>query len=47
MVPSQTVYLTLDTGLDAERRGEAEAEVESCWARDKLPFPEFDGEQCG
>ncbi len=43
--PSQTAYLARDTGLDAERRGEAEAQVESWRARDKLPFPEFEDEE--
>ena len=44
-VPSQTAYLGRDSGLDAERRGEAEAHVESWRARGKLPFPEFEEEQ--
>ena len=44
-IPSQTAYLGRDTGLDAGRRGEAEAQVETWRARGKLPFPEFDEEQ--
>ncbi len=43
--PSQTAYLTRDTGLDAEKRGDAEAQVEGWRARGKLPFPEFEDEE--
>ena len=43
--PSQTAYLSRDTGLDAERRGEAEAQVQGWRARGKLPFPEFEDEE--
>ena len=44
-IPSQTAYLGRDAGLDPERRGEVEAEVESWRARGKLPFPEFEEEE--
>ncbi len=44
-VPSQTAYLTRDTGLDAERRDEVEAQVEHWRGRGKLPFPEFEEEE--
>jgi MscS family membrane protein len=44
--PSQTTYLSRDKGLDAERGEDAEARVEHWRARGKLPFPEFEEEQC-
>lgn len=40
--PSQTMYYTRDQGLDAKRRGQAEARVEDWRALNQLPFPEFD-----
>jgi MscS family membrane protein len=43
--PSQTAYLARDTGLDDQRRGEAETEVEHLRFTGKLPFPEFDEEE--
>ncbi len=43
--PSQTAYLARDAGLDAERRDEAEDQVEHWRARGKLPFPEFEEEE--
>lgn len=43
--PSQTAYLARDTGLDAERGGEAEAEVKNWRTTNKLPFPEFEAEE--
>jgi MscS family membrane protein len=39
--PSQTAYLTQDTGLDTERGSEAEARVQEWRDGGKLPFPEF------
>ncbi|WP_455379500.1 mechanosensitive ion channel family protein [Petrachloros mirabilis] len=43
--PSQTAYLTRDKGLDIQRQGEAEAEVDKWRASGTLPFPEFDAEE--
>jgi MscS family membrane protein len=43
--PSQTAYLTDDSGLDAERSRKAEAQVEDWRAKGKLPFPEFNGKE--
>lgn len=40
--PSQTMYYRRDTGLDAERVGEAEATVGDWRTRGTLPFPDFD-----
>jgi MscS family membrane protein len=40
--PSQTAYFTQDSGLDAKRSGEAEAQVENWRAKGKLPFSDFD-----
>ena len=42
--PSQTAYFTQDSGLDAKRSGEAEAQVENWRAKGKLPFSDFDKE---
>lgn len=43
--PSQTTYFARDTGLDVERRGEAETEVQHRRFTGKLPFPEFEEEE--
>jgi MscS family membrane protein len=43
--PSQTAYLTQDTGLDSDRGSEAEARVEEWRAGGKLPFPEFQDQE--
>jgi MscS family membrane protein len=43
--PSQTAYFTQDSGLDAERSRQAEAQVEDWRVKGKLPFPEFDKEE--
>jgi MscS family membrane protein len=43
--PSQTAYLSRDTGLDEKRREEAETRVEHLRSAGKLPFPEFDEEE--
>jgi MscS family membrane protein len=40
--PSQTAYLSRDTGLDSERSREAEMRVQSWRSEGRLPFPEFD-----
>ena len=40
--PSQTAYLSRDTGLDAGRGGEAEDRVKQWRSSGKLPFPEFE-----
>jgi MscS family membrane protein len=40
--PSQTAYLGRDSGLDAARGQQAEAEVQEWRSRGQLPFPEFD-----
>ncbi len=40
--PSQTVYRSSDSGLDAERGREAEAQVQEWRSKGQLPFPEFD-----
>jgi MscS family membrane protein len=45
--PSQTAYLAKDTGVDAERGGKAEAQVEEWRGSGKLPFPEFASEERG
>ena len=43
--PSQTTYLSRDSGLDAERQDAAEAQVDEWRERGKLPFPEFDDQE--
>jgi MscS family membrane protein len=43
--PSQTAYVTRDTGLDAERTSAAEAEVQAWRTEGSLPFPELAPEQ--
>lgn len=43
--PSQTAYLARDSGLDEERREEAETEVGHRRFTGKLPFPEFEEEE--
>jgi MscS family membrane protein len=43
--PSQTAYLTRDTGLDQKRGEEAETKVEHLRVTGKLPFPEFGEEE--
>ncbi len=43
--PSQTAYLARDGGLDAEHGEAAKAEVAKWRDENKLPFPEFDGDQ--
>ncbi len=43
--PSQTAYLSRDSGLDGERSQAAEAEVRSWRSKGVLPFPEFPTEQ--
>ena len=40
--PSQTTYLGRDSGLNAERAREAEANVKQWRSKGRLPFPEFD-----
>ncbi|MEA3413536.1 MAG: mechanosensitive ion channel family protein [Pseudomonadota bacterium] len=40
--PSQTAYLTRDTGLNSEQTKKAEDQVEAWRAQGKLPFPELD-----
>jgi MscS family membrane protein len=40
--PSQTVYLGRDSGVDAARAEETEAEVRQWREEKRLPFPEFD-----
>ena len=43
--PSQTAYLSRDSGVDPERSRAAEAEVEAWRSKGVLPFPEFPPEQ--
>ncbi len=43
--PSQTAYLSQDSGLDQELSRAAEAEVQIWREKGTLPFPEFSGEQ--
>jgi MscS family membrane protein len=43
--PSQTAYLTRDTGLDETHREEAETRVGQLRVTGKLPFPEFGEEE--
>ena len=40
--PSQTLYLSRDTGLDLQRKKAAEAEVEEWRTQQNLPFPNLD-----
>jgi MscS family membrane protein len=40
--PSQTAYLSRDTGLDSERGSEAERQVQEWRSAGQLPFPEFE-----
>ena len=40
--PSQTAYLSRDTGLDGERGRHAEEEVQGWRSKGQLPFPNFD-----
>ena len=42
--PSQTTYLSQDSGLDEERSRAAEAEVQAWRSKGILPFPEFPSE---
>ncbi len=43
--PSQTAYLSRDSGLDGERSRAAEAQVQAWRSKGMLPFPEFSSEQ--
>ena len=43
--PSQTAYLSRDSGVDPERSQAAEAEVQTWRSKGVLPFPEFPSEQ--
>ncbi|MGK7895375.1 MAG: mechanosensitive ion channel family protein, partial [Xenococcus sp. (in: cyanobacteria)] len=43
--PSQTTYISQDSGLDQERRRTAETEVQTWRGKGMLPFPEFSTEQ--
>ena len=43
--PSQTTYISQDSGLDSERSRAAEAEVKAWRSKGMLPFPEFPSEQ--
>ena len=43
--PSQTTYLSRDSGLDSERSRAAEAEVQAWRSEGLLPFPQFSPEQ--
>jgi MscS family membrane protein len=43
--PSQTSYLSRDTGLDVKRGSEVEAQVEQWRTGGKLPFPEFENNE--
>ncbi len=43
--PSQTAYLSRDSGLDSERSRAAESEVQAWRSKGMLPFPEFSNEQ--
>ena len=40
--PSQTAYLSRDSGLDSEKSQEAERQVKDWRDKNKLPFPEID-----
>jgi MscS family membrane protein len=44
-IPSQTTYVTRDSGIDSERREAAEKEVDAWRSSDALPFPEPDLER--
>jgi MscS family membrane protein len=39
--PSQTVYFSRDSGLDKEKAGAAEQQVQQWRDQHKLPFPDF------
>ena len=43
--PSQTAYLSRDSGLDGARSRAAEAQVQAWRSKGMLPFPEFSSEQ--
>ena len=43
--PSQTAYISKDSGIDRERSCAAEAEVQDWRSKGTLPFPEFSSEQ--
>ena len=43
--PSQTTYLSRDSGLDQERSRAAEAQIQAWRTKGVLPFPEFSSEQ--
>ncbi len=43
--PSQTTYLSRDSGLDSERSRAAEVEVQAWRSKGILPFPEFPPEE--
>ena len=43
--PSQTTYLSRDSGLDSEQIRTAEAQVQDWRSKGTLPFPEFSSEQ--
>ncbi len=43
--PSQTTYISRDSGLDRERGSAAEAQVQSWRSKGVLPFPEVPSEQ--
>ena len=43
--PSQTAYLTRDSGLDIERQGQAESEIQDMRSKGKLPFPELEDDE--
>ena len=45
--PSHTAYLGRDSGLDAERGSDAEAQVQEWRKKGQLPFPEFDQDKRG
>ncbi len=44
-VPSQTTYISRDSGLDRERSRAAEVQVQAWRSKGVLPFPEFPTEQ--
>ncbi len=44
-LPSQTTYLSRDSGLDRERSNAAEAQVQAWRSKGVLPFPDFPSEQ--
>ncbi len=43
--PSQTTYLTKDSGLDQQLSNAAEAQVKTWREKGVLPFPEFSHQQ--